>query len=91
MIRLNCFIEVSPNKREDVIAEAKALTKASLKDIGCVAYDIFESSTRENVLMICETWTDESALAAHANTTHFKLYVSNIEKKAKITIEKFVK
>ena len=55
MIRLNVFIRTTATNREETVATAKELVAASLKDAGCVAYDLFESATRPDVLMICET------------------------------------
>lgn len=89
MLRLNCFIQVADADYDAVLEEAKALTAASLKEEGCIAYDIFESATRRGVMMICETWRDEKALDAHSATEHFKLYVGNIEKLASLKLEKF--
>lgn len=89
MLRLNCFIQVEEANRAAVLAEAKALTEASLKEEGCIAYDVFESATRPNVLMICETWKDEDVLAAHSKSRHFVLHVGKIEKLAKLKLEKF--
>ncbi len=66
MLRLNCFIKVSADNSAEVLAAAKRLTEASLLQDGCVAYDIFESATRPEVLMICETWRDQTALDAHS-------------------------
>ena len=71
MLRLNVFIQVSADNRAAVMEAAKELVACSLKDNGCIAYDIFESATREDVLMICETWKDEESLAAHEKAAHF--------------------
>ena len=54
MIRLNVFIQVSAENRAAVLESAKELVAYSLKDNGCIAYDVFESATRSDVLMICE-------------------------------------
>lgn len=89
MIRLNVFIQVEEANRAAVLEEAKALTEASLKEEGCVTYDIFESATRPDVMMICETWKDEEVLAAHSKSRHFILHVGKIEKLAKMKLEKF--
>ena len=51
MLRLNVFIQVSADNRAAVMEAAKELVACSLKDNGCIAYDIFESATREDVLM----------------------------------------
>ena len=44
MIRLNVFIRTTATNREETVATAKELVAASLKDAGCVAYDLFESA-----------------------------------------------
>ncbi|WP_300725979.1 putative quinol monooxygenase [uncultured Bacteroides sp.] len=89
MIRLNVFIQVKDENREAVVSAAKELVAASLKDNGCVAYDLFESATRKDVLMICETWKDEASLDAHSASAHFTTLVPKIESLAAMKIEKF--
>ena len=83
MLRLNVFIQVSADNRAAVMEAAKELVACSLKDNGCIAYDIFESATREDVLMICETWKDEESLA------HFVTLVPKIQSLASMKLEKF--
>lgn len=89
MIRLNVFIQVSADRRAAALEAAKALTACSLQDKGCVAYDIFESATRPDVLLICETWSDADALAAHSATAHFERYVGQIEQLGQMKLEQF--
>jgi len=89
MIRLNVFIQTSAANRSAVAETAKELVAASLKDEGCIAYDLFESSTRPDVMMICETWKDEAALAAHEATPHFTTLVPKLESLAALKLEKF--
>ena len=89
MIRINVFIQVSEANRKAVIDAAKELTACSVKEEGCIAYDIFESATRSDVLMICETWLDEATLAAHEKTTHFAIQVGKIQELAVLKLEKF--
>lgn len=89
MIRLNVFIQVEEKNRETVIALAKELVAASLKDNGCVAYDLFESATRADVLMICETWKDAASLSAHEGAAHFTTLVPKIHALAAMKLEKF--
>ena len=89
MIRLNCFIQVEESKREQVLALAKELVAASLKDEGCIAYDIFESSTRRDVMMICETWKDAESLDAHSKSAHFTTLVPQIQNLGSLKLEQF--
>lgn len=89
MIRLNVFIQVGSEQRTAVLELAKKLVSKSLKDKGCIAYDIFESSTRTDVLMICETWQDETALDAHMKAEHFVTLVPKIQSLAAMKLEQF--
>ena len=79
MIRLNVFVRVNESNREEAIKAAKELTACSLKEEGCIAYDTFESSTRHDVFMICETWQNAEVLAAHEKTAHFAEKIYTIE------------
>ena len=90
MIRLNVFIQVSESNRAALLEAAKELVASSLKDGGCIAYDIFESSTRPDILMICETWADEESLAAHEKAAHFVKLVPKIQTLGSVKIEKFI-
>ena len=90
MIRLNVFIRTTDSNREELISTVKELAAASLKDEGCVAYDLFESATRRDVLMICETWSDAKALAAHEQASHFTPPVPRIHQLGAMKAEKFV-
>lgn len=89
MLRLNCFISVSEENRKEVLEAAKRLTEASLKQDGCIAYDVFESATRHEVLMICETWRDQSALDAHSASDVFHKEVKILNELAKLKLECF--
>ena len=89
MIRLNCFFQAKEGRLNDALAAAKTLTAASLKQDGCIAYDVFESATRPGILLICETWRDESALAAHSASDPFVKYVAVINESGTMKIEKF--
>ena len=81
---------IYPHDGEETVATAKELVAASLKDAGCVAYDLFESATRPDVLMICETWSDAKALAAHETTSHFTTLVPRLNELGELKLEKFV-
>ncbi len=90
MIRINCFIKVNSGAHEEVLAAAKALTQLSLKEEGCKAYDIFQSETRPDVMMICETWVDNEALARHQSTKDFELYVGIMRSGATLSTDKIM-
>lgn len=89
MIRLNVFIRVAPEHKAEAAGYARELVAASLADEGCVAYDLFESATRDDVMMICETWRDEASLDRHGKTVHFTTLVPKIEAVAELKLERF--
>ena len=89
MIRRNCFFQAKEGRLNDALAAARALTAASLKQDGCIAYDVFESATRPGILLICVTWRDEPALAAHSASDPFVKYVAVINDAGTMKIEKF--
>lgn len=90
MIRINCFVKVTDKSNvKDVIEHANALVAATLEhDKGCVAYDFFASTTRDDVFMFCETWENDEMLDIHSKAEHFKTHVGAIEQMAEISIEK---
>ena len=89
MLRLNCFIRVEDDKYEIVLDAARKLTEASLLQDGCVAYDVFKSGTRPDVLLICETWRDQTALDAHSASPEFVEYVGIMRANAEMKLETF--
>ena len=89
MIRLNVFIQVEEAKKAELVSAAKELVAASVKDQGCIAYDLFQSETRADVLMICETWKDAESLDAHEKAAHFITLVPKLQELGKMKLEKF--
>ncbi len=89
MIRINCFLAAKTGRLAEALDAAKALTAESLKQDGCIAYDVFESTTRSGVLLICETWRDQAALDAHSASEPFKKYVAMMADACELKIESF--
>ena len=89
MIRLNVFIQVENVNHANVLDAAKELTATSVKEEGCIAYDVFESATRPNVLLICETWKDSKALSNHEKGDSFIKNIAVLKEFTAIKVEKF--
>lgn len=90
MIRLNCFFKANEGQYDDALEAAIALTaETQMNDEGCVAYDVFESATRGEIFMICETWESAEALKAHTESDHFKKYVAVLEACGALKLEQF--
>lgn len=89
MLRLNCFFQAKPGKYNDALNAALALVAASQVQEGCIAYDVFESGTRKDVFMICETWASQETLDAHSASEPFQQLVPVITACGEMKIEKF--
>jgi quinol monooxygenase YgiN len=89
MIRLNVFISVEDVNRTKVLDAAKELTSCSVKEDGCIAYDVFESATRLDVLLICETWKDSEALSNHEKGASFIKNIAILKEFTTTKVEKF--
>ena len=89
MIRLNCFFQAKKGKYAEALEAALTLVAESQRQEGCIAYDVFESGTRKDVFMICETWANEEVLAAHSSSEPFLQLVPAIHVCGEMKIEKF--
>lgn len=90
MIRLNVFLLLEDVQRKAAVRfVGTELVEKSRHDKGCIAYDLFESTTVDNHMMICETWASEEDLKAHMATEHFRTLVPKLEEIATLTMEKF--
>lgn len=91
-VRVNCHIVPNdPAQKDEVIKLAKELTEATQKDAGMVEYDLLESVTRPNELMIYETWKDQASMEEHCKAEHFTRLFPQIKELAKVNGEKFKK
>ena len=90
MIRLNVsmIVETSENA-EHLYNTAIKLVEQSLRDKGCIDYDLYQSKTNNDRYMIIETWESKEALDAHMATEHFKKLVPEMQKYATVTITQF--
>ena len=90
MIRINVEITVSSDKRQTVLENILQLAEKSRKEQGCIGYEIFENSRKEQELLILETWESEQALSAHEKTEHFTTLVPvTHDNSEKMEIRKF--
>lgn len=90
MIRLNCFFQANDDEQyQEALQAAIALTEHSQKHEGCIAYDVFQSATRKDVFLICETWENLAALDKHSATPEFKKYSPMMRQRGQMKVERF--
>ncbi|MFR9503225.1 MAG: putative quinol monooxygenase [Rikenellaceae bacterium] len=89
MIRINAFFQVNEGANEQFLAAITPLVEESQKESGCIAYDLFASTTRPDVYIMCETWADAAAVEAHDASAHFTSIVPTLGAFCTSKIEKF--
>lgn len=90
MIRLNVSMITETEEKAKRLEEvATELVAFSLRDKGCIGYDLYRSKTNNDRFMIVETWNSEEDLKAHSESDHFKRLVPELKKYSNLTMEKF--
>lgn len=90
MVRINVSLLIEEeSRRKPLIEAATELVELSLKDNGCIDYDLYASTTADDRLMIYETWKSEEDLKRHEASEHFRRIVPRMQDLATMTIEKF--
>lgn len=73
MIVLNVTYKCKPELREAFLERIRkeGIDAASRAEAGNLKYDYYIPYDASNDLLLIEKWTDEDALAAHAETPHY--------------------
>jgi quinol monooxygenase YgiN len=62
-------IRVRPGLEERARTLLQGVVAPTLQEPGCLAYDLYQSTTDATEFMFLERWTSDEALAAHASST----------------------
>ena len=91
MIRLNCFFQAGEGDIEyrDALRAAVSLAEKSRNHHGCIAYDVYVSTTRSDVFMVCVTWKDKESYDQHVATPEYKRYYKILTESGQLKIEQF--
>ena len=74
MIYVIVELRLKPGTAEKAIAAARASVAETVKEQGCISYDMHQSVTDPSRLMLVERWESREALARHMETPHFKTW-----------------
>lgn len=77
------------NNRKPLLEAATELVELSLRDKGCIDYDLYASTTEDDRYLIYETWESEEDLKRHTESEHFRRIVPRLEELSTMTLEKF--
>lgn len=78
MIRIVSKNYIKLDKIEKFKELADELIKESLKEEGCIDYNLYEDFNNNQILTFIEGWRDEEAVDFHRNTPHFKKIVPQL-------------
>lgn len=70
MLVIVATFRAKPGKREELLAEAKALIARTRLEAGCINFRLLEDPYETGSFLIFEEWADAAALAAHSTTPH---------------------
>ena len=74
MIYVIAELRLRPGTAEKAVAAARASVAETVKEDGCISYDMHQSVTDPARLVLIERWDSREALARHMETPHFKAW-----------------
>ncbi|AGX42177.1 putative quinol monooxygenase [Clostridium saccharobutylicum] len=94
MIKVVAKSNVKHDKIEEVLKLAKELAEITVKEEGCIKYEMYQDENDETILTMIEEWESRDALNKHMESEHFKRIVPMMgalrEKSGEINIYKRV-
>ena len=72
MVYVIATLHIHPEKRADFLENARTVIAHTVKEEGCLSYDLASSITEPNEFVFVERWASREALAAHFDTPHLQ-------------------
>ena len=72
-------ILAKPEKRDLVKAELIKLIATTLKEEGCINYDLHQDNENENLFLFYENWESRELWQKHMNNSHIAAYAKATE------------
>ena len=72
-------IEATPDKIDLVKAELQKLIAPTLKEAGCIQYDLHQDNQNPALFLFFENWESRKLWQDHMNNTHLAEYASATE------------
>lgn len=75
MIKVIAKSFVKKDKIEKVLELAKMLVEETVKEDGCISYEMYQDDKTPSTLIMVEEWETNEALNNHMSSDHFKRIV----------------
>ncbi|RDY60126.1 putative quinol monooxygenase [Flagellimonas nanhaiensis] len=72
-------ILAKPEKKELVKSELVKLIEPTLKEEGCINYDLHQDNENENLFLFYENWTSRELWQKHMDAAHLAQYMEAVE------------
>ena len=90
-IRLLVPFTALPGKRDELITIFSSLAAEVHQEPGCEEYELYQSTTELNRMVLLEQWTDEDSLAAHAeNNRQRNLNLNSLREGKTAPMERYI-
>jgi len=90
MIKVIAKNFVKKDKVEEVLKLSNELVQETVKENGCVSYEMYQDVKDNSILTMIETWENKEALTMHSKSEHFQRIIpmmsSFMEKPAEMNI-----
>jgi quinol monooxygenase YgiN len=75
MLKVVAKIVAKPEKAKETESLMKSLIPITLKEEGCISYEVFQEEAKDNTYLFIETWESKEALEQHLSNDHMTHFV----------------
>ena len=75
MLSVVAKIKVKPEAIDLVKAEMLKMVAETIKESGCINYNLHQDIADPCVFIFCENWSGEEALQSHLKSAHVQAYI----------------
>lgn len=72
MVKVVAKSHAKADNLDRILELSKEMVEETVKEEGCIKYELFQDVKDPNVLIIIEEWENEEALNKHMASEHFK-------------------
>lgn len=75
MIKVVAKNYIKEDKIEEAVEHIKKLVEITVKEEGCIKYELYQDEKDKSILTMIEEWESKEALDKHMSSEHFKSIV----------------
>ena len=75
MIKIVAKNYIKEDKIDEVLEHMKELVAITVKEEGCISYEMYQDEKDKSILTMIEEWESKEALNKHMSSEHFKRIV----------------